>query len=66
MIEEGFEVLLTVDKGIPFQQNLKKYPIVVALILTHDNRLKTLLSKVGMIEKAILENTEMFVEIDLR
>ena len=50
MLDEGFEILLTVDKGIPHQQNLNKYPIQIALILTHDNRLKTLLSKVPLIE----------------
>ena len=32
-IEKNFQILLTIDKNIEFQQNLKSYPISVALLI---------------------------------
>lgn len=31
-IVEGFEILLTIDKNLAFQQNLNHYPIIVAVL----------------------------------
>lgn len=66
MVEEGFDLLLTVDKGIPHQQNLTKYPIQIALVYTRDNRLKTLIPKVQLIEATIKQGSDKLIEIDLR
>lgn len=46
----GIEVLITADKNLQFQQYLQKYPIQLVVLLTYDNRYKTLMSKVPLIE----------------
>lgn len=66
MVEEGFEILLTVDKGIPYQQNIKNYPIQIALVYTRDNRLKTLIPKIELIEAALRQKKGKLIEIDLK
>jgi predicted nuclease of predicted toxin-antitoxin system len=66
MLDEGFEILLTVDKGLPHQQNLNQYPIQIALILTYDNRLKTLMPHIHTIESTIGDRKDKLIEIDLR
>ncbi|MCB0669479.1 MAG: hypothetical protein KDC80_26825 [Saprospiraceae bacterium] len=66
MVEEGFEILLTVDKGIPYQQNIKNYPIQIALVYTRDNRLKTLIPKIELIEAALKQKKGKLIEIDLK
>ncbi len=66
MTEEQFDVLLTVDKNLRFQQNLDKYNIQVAVILTYDNRYKTLKEHIVKIEEAIAISADKVVEIDLK
>jgi hypothetical protein len=41
--ETEFEVFLTVDQNIKYQQNLKTFSIGVILLVARNNRLKTLL-----------------------
>jgi hypothetical protein len=38
----GFELLLTVDQNIPFQQNLERRTIAVLILCAHTNRLSDL------------------------
>ena len=54
MTETGFEILLTVDKNLRHQQNLDKYAVKVIVLLTFDNRYKTLANFVSRIELEIL------------
>ena len=35
-----FDVLLTADKGIEYQQNLATLPIAVLIVLAHSNRME--------------------------
>jgi len=42
MLKEGFEVLITFDKNLQFQQNFKKYPIPVIVLNEKDNTYLTL------------------------
>ncbi|MEX0811127.1 MAG: DUF5615 family PIN-like protein [Chitinophagales bacterium] len=42
MIKEGFDVLLTFNKNLQYQQNFIKYPISVILIDASDNTYFTL------------------------
>ncbi len=42
LAEAEFEVFLTVDQNLKFQQNLKAFDIGVILLVARNNRLKTL------------------------
>jgi hypothetical protein len=37
MVGDGFEVMLTVDRGIPFQQNIKSLPIGIIVMAAPSN-----------------------------
>ncbi|MCY7287855.1 MAG: DUF5615 family PIN-like protein [Cryobacterium sp.] len=50
-----FDVLLTADKGIEFQQNLATLPIAVLIVLAHSNRLQDMAPAVPIILKALAE-----------
>ena len=43
LAEAEFEVFLTVDQNLKYQQNLKAFNIGVILLVARNNRLKTLL-----------------------
>jgi hypothetical protein len=40
----SFDVLITIDKGIPFEQNLQHLPIAVLLVRAKSNKLNDLLA----------------------
>jgi predicted nuclease of predicted toxin-antitoxin system len=42
MIDEGFEVFVTVDRNLRYQQNIEKLPLTVAILCAVNNRLETL------------------------
>ena len=42
MIKDGFEILITFDKNLQFQQNFEKYPIPVLVLNAKDNTYFTL------------------------
>lgn len=58
---QGFDALVTVDRGIEHQQNLGELPIAVIVMLAHRNRLRDLQPLVpdvtevlrGSLEKAV-------------
>jgi len=67
ILEEGFEFLLTADKNLKNQQNLEKYPVRLIVLKTFDNRFKTLISYVSVIQKAIINPDDaQIIEIDIR
>jgi predicted nuclease of predicted toxin-antitoxin system len=43
LAEAEFEVFLTVDQNLKYQQNLKSFNIGIILLVARNNRLKTLL-----------------------
>jgi hypothetical protein len=43
LAETEFDVFLTVDQNLKYQQNLKAFDIAVILLVARNNRLKTLL-----------------------
>jgi predicted nuclease of predicted toxin-antitoxin system len=49
----GFQVFLTLDRGIEFEQNLQQRKITIVLIKTKSNRLADLLPHVGEILKVL-------------
>jgi predicted nuclease of predicted toxin-antitoxin system len=42
MTENNFDLFITVDKNLPFQQNLKVIPLTIAVLRAKDNRRETL------------------------
>ena len=40
--EHGFDVLITADRGIEYQQNLKHLPLPVVVMLAHRTRVQKL------------------------
>jgi len=53
MLAERFETLLTVDQGLPFQQNLRASGIGVVVVLAHTNRVKELRPLIPQILEAL-------------
>lgn len=50
-----FDALVTVDKNLPYQQNVADLPIAVVVLLAHSNELHTLLPLVPAMENALAE-----------
>jgi len=48
-----FDVFVTVDKNLPYQQNVATLPIAVVILSAHSNELHALLSLVPQLEEAI-------------
>lgn len=40
--ENGFDILLTIDKNLMFQQNLKKYPVSIAVLKCVSSKIEEL------------------------
>ena len=50
-----FDVLLTADKGMEYQQNLATLPIAILVVLARSNRIEDLAAAVPAILKALEE-----------
>ena len=48
-----FDVLLTADRRLQFQQNLTRFEIGVVVILTHDLRFRTIVRAIDQIRSAL-------------
>lgn len=66
--EEGIDILITADRNLQYQQNLDKYPVQIVVLITHDNRYKTLQPCVLKIEVEMHKMTseDKIIEVDLR
>ena len=53
LAEAVFDVFLTVDQNLKYQQNLKAFNIGVILLMARNNRLKTLLPLMPEVRKAL-------------
>jgi len=53
LAEAEFDVFLTVDQNLKYQQNLKAFKIGVILLVARNNRLKTLLPLMPEARKAL-------------
>lgn len=42
MISEEFEIFITVDRNLPYQQNLERLPLCIFVLCAIDNRRETL------------------------
>jgi predicted nuclease of predicted toxin-antitoxin system len=41
--ENGFDILLTIDKNLMFQQNLEKYPVTIAVLNCFSSKIEELI-----------------------
>jgi Domain of unknown function (DUF5615) len=53
LAEAEFDIFLTVDQNLSFQQNLKSFDIGIILMVAQNNRLKTLLPLMPDVRAAI-------------
>ena len=53
-----FDVFLTVDQNLKYQQNLKNFSIGIILLIARNNRLKTLLPLMPEVREALSKITE--------
>ena len=53
LAEAEFDVFLTVDQNLRYQQNLKSFNIGVILLVARNNRLKTLLPLMPEVREAL-------------
>ena len=49
--QRQFDVFLTADKNLPYQQNLAKLPIAVVILSAHSNELPHLLPLIPLLEE---------------
>jgi predicted nuclease of predicted toxin-antitoxin system len=64
MTENSFELFVTVDRNLPYQQNLKGLPLTVLILCAMDNRrvtLQKLISKV--FDRLAKGNLQSVIEI---
>ena len=55
IVAERFDLFVTVDKNLRFQQNLDNLPITISVLISKDNRLQTLRN---LISKLLLRLSE--------
>ncbi len=63
------DFLMTADRNLEYQQNLDQFNLRLVVLITFDNRYKTLKNKVPMIERVLLSDeakAKKIIRIDLR
>ncbi len=40
MVSRGIQVLVTLDRSIPYQQNLDKFPVLILVLHAHSNHIR--------------------------
>ena len=55
MINDGFELFVTADQNLQYQQKVEKLPLTIAVLVGSDNRLSTLQNLVPLLFKRINE-----------
>ncbi len=64
MKQEGFEVFVTVDRNLPYQQNIQKLPVSIFVLCAYNNRRETLKKLIPKILERIAQGiTENVTEI---
>jgi predicted nuclease of predicted toxin-antitoxin system len=42
MTDDNFDIFVTVDRNLPYQQNIERFPVTIIVLCAKDNRQKTL------------------------
>jgi predicted nuclease of predicted toxin-antitoxin system len=58
MVYHGFDALVTLDKNIPFQQNIEKFPIRYFVLDAEENRISTLQPYIVTLQKILEDEIE--------
>lgn len=43
-VENGFDILLTIDKSLMFQQNLERYPVTIVVLNSFSSKIEELVT----------------------
>jgi predicted nuclease of predicted toxin-antitoxin system len=57
MINDGFELFVTADQNLQYQQKVERLPLTIAVLRGSDNRLSTLQNLVPLLFKRINEGS---------
>ena len=57
MINDGFELFVTADQNLQYQQKVEKLPLTIAVLRGSDNRLSTLQNLIPLLFKRINEGS---------
>ena len=64
MIADGFDIFVTVDNNLPYQQNLERLPLTIFILSALNNRRETLANLIPkLFERVSLGNLENVIEI---
>ena len=64
MIADNFELFITVDKNLPYQQNLDRLPLTIFVLNAKDNRRSSLQKLIPLVfEKIKIGNLQNVIEI---
>ncbi len=64
MVSDNFELFITVDKNLPYQQNLERLPLTIFVLIAKDNRRSTLQKLIPFVfERIIIGNLQNVIEI---
>lgn len=67
MASHGYDIIITADRNLRYQQNLQKYGIAVMLLISNDNRYHTLKEYIPLIEKYLPPKVDFgVIEIALK
>ena len=53
MLEDNFDLLITFDQNLQYQQNLTKYPVAVLVINTSNNQYSTIQNFIYILKATI-------------
>lgn len=57
MIDDGFELFVTADQNLQYQQRIEKLPVIIAVLKGSDNRLTTLQKLIPLLFQKLKEGT---------
>lgn len=64
MIGDGFEIFVTIDRNLPYQQNTARLPLTIFVLCAKDNRRETLQKLIPLLfERLANGNLQNIVEI---
>jgi hypothetical protein len=64
MIEDKFELFVTIDRNLPYQQNLERLPLTIFILRALDNRIETLRLLIPkLLDRLVNGNLQNVIEI---
>ena len=64
MVDEGFDVFVTVDRNLPYQQNIEILRVTIAILCAVNNRLESLQALIPkLIERLAEESLPKVIEV---